>query len=91
MARRSNLGLDGPLSPTVFRSGPFRFFFFPREETRPHVHVESADGEAKFWLEPEIESARSYGFTERDLRRIRTIIDEREAEIRDAWNRHFGS
>ena len=80
----------GLMSPTVFRVGPFRFFFFSREETRPHVHVESADGEAKFWLEPETELARSYGFTERDLRRIWMIINERQTEIRDAWNRHFG-
>lgn len=78
------------MSPTVFRVGPFRFFFFSREESRPHVHVESADGEAKFWLEPEIELARSHGLTERDLRRIREIIDDREPEIRNAWNRHFG-
>ena len=47
------------MSPTVFRDGPFRFFFFPREEERLHIHVESADGEAKFWIEPEIELARN--------------------------------
>lgn len=39
------------MSPTVFRDGPFRFFFFSREELRIHVHVQSADGEAKFWQE----------------------------------------
>jgi hypothetical protein len=27
------------LSPTVFRDGPFRFFFFSREESRLHIHV----------------------------------------------------
>ena len=48
------------MSPTVFREGPFRFFFFSREEDRPHVHVESADGEAKVWLDPQIELARRY-------------------------------
>jgi hypothetical protein len=49
------------MSPTVFREGPFRFFFFSREEERLHIHVQSADGEAKFWLEPTIEVARNYG------------------------------
>lgn len=53
------------------------------------MHVEAADGEAKFWLEPDTELARSHGFTERDLRRIWLIIDERRTELRDAWNRHF--
>ena len=35
-----------------------------------HVHVVSSDGEAKFWLEPEIELARNYNLTPRDLREI---------------------
>jgi Domain of unknown function (DUF4160) len=49
------------MSPTVFRDGPYRFFFFfSREEERLHIHVQSADGEAKFWIEPQIELARNY-------------------------------
>jgi hypothetical protein len=36
------------MSPTVFRDGPFRFFFFSREESRLHIHVQTADAEAKF-------------------------------------------
>ena len=42
------------MSPTVFRAGGFRFYFFAREEPRIHVHAQSADGEAKFWLEPAV-------------------------------------
>ncbi len=78
------------MSPTVFRDGPYRFFFFSREETRLHVHVESSDGEAKFWLDPKIEAARSHRLKEEDLRRIRDLVVEHEQEIRDAWTRHFG-
>ena len=77
------------MSPTIFRSGSFRFYFFSREEQRVHVHVESADGEAKFWMEPRIELARSYKMKDKDLRRIRMLIEEREDEIRNAWNEHF--
>ncbi len=36
------------MSPTVFRERGFRFLFFLREEPRLHVHVQRADGEAKF-------------------------------------------
>lgn len=54
-------GQNPPMSPTVFRHGPYRFYFFSREEARIHVHVQSAAGEAKFWLEPEIELAQNYG------------------------------
>lgn len=80
-----------PMSPTIFREGAYRFFFFSREEPRMHVHVLSPDGEAKFWLQPEIELARNHKLSERDLNRIRELIKEHEDEIRDAWNRHFGS
>jgi hypothetical protein len=79
------------MSPTVFREGPFRFFFFSREEQRLHIHVQSADGEAKFWVEPRIELAKSHRLSDQDLRRAQQVIEEREQEIRDAWTSHFGS
>lgn len=49
------------MSPTVFRKLGLRFFFFSREEPRMHVHVQSANGDAKFWLEPGIELAENNG------------------------------
>ncbi len=79
------------MSPTVFRDGPFRFFFFSREEARLHIHVQSADGEAKFWVGPSIELARNYGLSAQDLSRVEQLIEEHEQEIRDAWSSHFGS
>ena len=79
------------MSPTVFREGPFRFFFFSREEERLHIHVQSADGEAKYWLDPAIELARNYGLSAQDLSRVEHLIGEHEQEIRDAWSHHFGS
>ena len=33
-------------APTIVRNGQFRLFFFPREETRIHVHVAQAVVEA---------------------------------------------
>jgi len=49
------------MSPTVLRVRGFRFYFFSREESRMHVHVYHADGEAKFWLEPAVEVVANYG------------------------------
>ncbi len=77
------------MSPTVFRDGPFRFFFFSREETRIHIHVQSADGEAKYWLEPTIELDRNHGLNTTDLSRVEQLVKEHEQEIRNAWNHHF--
>ena len=51
------------MSPTVLRIKGYRFFFFSREETRKHIHVHCAKGEAKFWLEPNIELAKNFGLS----------------------------
>ncbi|MCI0333883.1 MAG: DUF4160 domain-containing protein [Planctomycetes bacterium] len=79
------------MSPTVFRHGPYRFYFFSREETRMHVHVQSAAGEAKFWLESEIELAQNYGLNTRQLNAALRLVKEHEDEIREAWQAHFGN
>lgn len=77
------------MSPTVFRVGRFRFFFYSREEERPHVHVATSDGIAKFWLEPHVELARSSGLKPRDIRRAWEIVERRREEIVDAWEKFF--
>lgn len=79
------------MSPTVFREDGYRFFFFSREETRMHVHVYCGDGEVKFWLEPQIELARNYGLSRQQLKAIENIIEERQNEIRSAWQKYFQS
>jgi len=79
------------VSPTVFRAHGYRFYFFSREESRPHVHVQHATGEAKFWLDPDIALATNYGLSPARLAAARRIIEEREHEIRGAWKSHFSS
>jgi hypothetical protein len=78
------------MSPTIFRHGPFRFYFFSREEARRHVHVQTADGEAKFWLDPRIELALNQGLTSQRLKTAQKLIEEHADEIREAWREHFG-
>lgn len=77
------------MSPTVFRENGYRFFFFSREETRMHVHVQSQDGEAKFWLEPKIELAQHAGFSLREVNEALRLVQEHENDIRSAWQKHF--
>jgi hypothetical protein len=39
--------------PTVLRVRGHRFFFFSNEGHEPrHIHLETADKYAKFWLDP---------------------------------------
>lgn len=78
------------MSPTVFRYKNYRFFFFSREESRIHVHVMSADGEAKFWLAPMVALADYSGYSERQLKELAKIVGKHEKEIKDAWKKHFG-
>ncbi|VAW53980.1 hypothetical protein MNBD_GAMMA07-1591 [hydrothermal vent metagenome] len=79
------------MSPTVFKEKGYRFFFFSREESRMHVHVVSGDGEAKFWLEPEIELAKNYNYTRRQLKEIETLVEVHSNELISAWKQHFSS
>ena len=55
-----------------------------------HVHVQSSQGEAKFWIDPEIELAANFGLPEHEIAKILSLVRRREREIREAWNRHFG-
>lgn len=77
------------MSPTVFREKGYRFFFFSREEERPHIHVVSATGESKFWMEPTIEIAKNYYHSAKQLKEIKQLIQENRHAIISAWNRHF--
>ena len=77
------------MSPTVFRARGFRFYFFSLEESRFHVHVQHAEGEAKFWLEPVLELAQNYGLRADHLGTAEDLIREHEDEIRAAWRKHF--
>ncbi len=77
------------MSPTIFRESHFRFYFFSREEERMHVHVHAPSGEAKFWLEPQIELAQNYGLNGRQIATALRLAEEHADEIRKAWKTHF--
>ena len=79
------------MAPTIHRERGYRFFFFSREESKLHVHVMCADGEAKFWLEPEVELAKNIGLTPKQLREAEEIVEAHRNEFRAAWNRFFSS
>jgi hypothetical protein len=79
------------VSPTVLRIRGFRFYFFSREERRPHIHVQHADGEAKFWTEPTVELAANFSLKPKQITEAQTLVEEHLDEIRDAWAKHFPS
>lgn len=79
------------MSPTVLRSGPYRFFFFSNEAGEAvHIHVQRERMLAKFWLDP-VQVARSTGFSPRELRRIESIIAKSRTLLLEAWNEYFAN
>ena len=79
-----------PMAPTIARDGQFRLFFFSREEERIHVHVAHPDGEAKFWLTPQVHLAVNMGLSSTKIKQAQVVVEAHLKEIEDAWHRHFG-
>lgn len=77
------------MAPTILRDRGYRFFFFSREESRPHVHVLAQRGEAKFWLEPRIELARNHRLPGAQLQEVERIIEAHYDEFIAAWWKYF--
>lgn len=54
-----------------------------------HVHVQREKMICKFWLEP-ISLTQNYGYSPRELNRIRKLIQTYHAQIVEAWHEHCG-
>ncbi|MBL4710955.1 MAG: DUF4160 domain-containing protein [Gammaproteobacteria bacterium] len=77
------------MGPIVFRDKGYRFYFLSRDKQEMHVHVVSADGEAKYWLEPTIKLANNFHYSEQQLSEIKMLIESHQDEIIDAWLERF--
>jgi hypothetical protein len=76
--------------PTILRNGRWRFFFYSNEGSEPpHVHVESADGEAKYWLTP-VALVGSSRLKPRELRDLEWFVRLNRKFLLEAWNDFFG-
>ena len=75
--------------PSVLRIGSFRFFFYSNEFGEPpHIHIQSGNKTAKFWLEP-ITLAKSVRFSPKELRTLQKLIIEHQETFMEAWNEYF--
>jgi len=82
------------MSPLVFREGKFVFWFHSYDvlhESRASIHVgkgsQNDAGDAKIWLEPQVELAR-HGRTlrEHELNRALRIIQQNHAYLLEEWH-----
>lgn len=75
--------------PTVFRSGPYRCFFYSADRAEPpHVHVVRDASVTKFWLDP-VSLATNNGFARPELDQIRGLILDNAALLLKAWYDFF--
>ena len=77
--------------PTIKIIGGYRFFFFSNEGNEPpHVHIESGDNYAKFWIRP-VKLARNYGFNSSELNQLRLLVFENQILLKEKWDDYFQS
>jgi ribosomal protein L16/L10AE len=76
--------------PTVLEMFGMRFYFYSREHEPMHVHVENADGRAKFYLEPEIKLAENKGIKSKDLKIAENTIEKYLEKIVNEWKERHG-
>ncbi|WP_168426649.1 DUF4160 domain-containing protein [Erwinia amylovora] len=78
--------------PVILRLNGFKFFFYsnegnPREPA--HIHVRSAEGEAKFWTGDGVKLGRNDGFNARTLRELTKVVEQNQTLFVEAWNDYF--
>lgn len=72
--------------PIVLRINGYLFWFFSNENNEPpHIHIKKGGATAKYWL-TDIEEEYSYGFTVRERRDIRVIIQKHLNLLLEKWN-----
>jgi hypothetical protein len=76
--------------PTALWVGPYRFFFYSRENQEPpHIHVERDEKVAKYWLR-QVTLASNHGFRSHELTHVRALVVEHRERFLEAWHGHFG-
>ncbi len=76
--------------PTVLVVNGYKFKFFSNENDEyPHIHITKGDGNAKYWLVPKCKEEYSYGFTARERRDIKELVNQHKGSLIKKWNEYF--
>lgn len=72
--------------PTVLRIDAFRFYFYSDEGDEPaHIHVDTGDGECKFWLDPVV-LAKSVNVSPTNVRKIERLVFEHRSFLMEKYH-----
>lgn len=77
--------------PTLFIFFGLRFYFYSEEHPPIHIHIQNADGKAKFNVDPEIELVYNKGLNKKDLKLAEKIISENKEVIIIRWNEYHSN
>lgn len=75
--------------PTILIAFGLRFFFYSDEHLPIHVHVENADGRAKFQLSPTVELISNDGIKPKDLKKAKALCETFQEDFIAKWNEHM--
>ena len=75
--------------PTILLAFGLRFYFYFEENMPIHVHVENADGRAKFSLEPAVELIKNEGMKPKDLKKAKVLCETFQEEFIEKWHEHM--
>ena len=78
------------MSPVFRREDGYVFKVYSNEEERKHIHVLKAGNEAKFWLEPQVELDKNYGFNNKEIAQITKIITDNADDLKYKYAIHIG-
>ena len=77
--------------PTILVEDGYKFKFFSNESNEPaHIHVTKGNGNSKYWLIPNCVEDYSYGFTTRERRDIKELVNNNKDIFIKKWNEYFG-
>lgn len=78
--------------PTVHRFDGLRVVIYPNDHEPAHVHVMDGEHEARFALDQggAVELIENYGFSSRDVTRIRAELQGRRDALIEEWRRIHG-
>lgn len=73
------------MSPVVLRHGKYTVVIYTRDHLPAHVHVQSAEDEARVTLNP-VEVLDNWGFKPGEIRTILKLIQTHQQDLLERWN-----
>ena len=75
--------------PTLLIIFGLRFYFYSNDHEPMYIHVQSADGVAKFEILDQVVLVSNSGLKNKDLKLAESIIEENLENFRNGWHKFF--